>query len=130
MKTATTDAFRTTASALRFAAGAFALPGRCRIRKCRRDGGCTGPLTRYDAATARFVAARPGDTVDEIAPLCCFAMEAAGRDCLAAAVERALARLSDVPGATFPEKTRALAARDWSRFCLPTQPAPSAEKPL
>jgi hypothetical protein len=115
---------------LRFAATGFDLHRTCRIRKCRRDGGCTGPLLRHDAAAARFVAARPEDAIGEIGPLCCFALDEAGRGHVAAASERVLARLGAAPGVRFPEETRTIAARDWSAFSCPAESAPPEEKPL
>ena len=127
MKIGTTDQFRLSAAVLRHAATGLGLHAGCRIRKCRRDGGCTGPLLRHDAGTARFVAARPGDAVGETAPLCCLALDPAGRGRVASLAARILGRLEAAPRVRFPEDTRAMAARDWSAFSLADGTARQAE---
>lgn len=130
MKIATADTFRTHSVLLRYAATRMGLAGGCTIRKCRRDGGCTGPLMRYDAASAHFVPGRPGDAIDAIAPLCCFALDETGRDGIAFIVERIMKRLERMPEALHKEATRAIAARDWSHFGIATPAEAPAEKPL
>lgn len=130
MKIGTRDKFRITATVLRIAATGFDLHRTCRIRKCRRDGGCTGPLLHYEAATVQFVAARPDDVDGEIGPLCCFALDESGRSHLAAVLERVFGQLDAAPWARLPEETRAIAARDWSGFSCPAQSEPAEEKPL
>lgn len=48
MKINATDPFRSTGFVLRYAATGLKLPSTCAIRKCRRDGSCTGPMLRRD----------------------------------------------------------------------------------
>jgi hypothetical protein len=130
MKFGTADKFRTNAVLLRHAATGIGLAGGCTIRKCRRDGGCTGPLMRYDAASAHFVPGGPGDEIDAIAPLCCFALDETGRDRIAFIVEDIMKWLERMPEARHKEATRAIAARDWSTFAIATPAEMPAEKPL
>lgn len=130
MRISRSDESRFVATVLRFTTTRFGLHRTCRIRKCRRDGGCTGPMLRDDPDIAHFVAARPDDPAHAIAPLCCWALDRQGRERVAGTVDRVLDRLEEKPWAPFPEETRAIAARDWTGHAIPQAAEPLEEKPL
>ena len=130
MKINATDPFRSTGFVLRYAATGLKLPSTCAIRKCRRDGSCTGPMLYPDLAAGRFLPARPGNDLSTIGPLCCFGLDEAGRDRVAMLAGKLRERHEQAPWAELNEATSAIAARDWSGCSIALLAGPPAEKPL
>jgi hypothetical protein len=118
MKISITDVPRLTLAILRACATGLRLHETCTIRKCRRDGGCSGPMLHHDADTQRYVPARPSDDSRHCAPLCCLALDGPVRHEVAAIQKRLLQRIAGRPGQVFLEETRAIAARSWRAIAI------------
>jgi hypothetical protein len=90
----------------------------CPIRKCRRDGFCTGPLiARHDGtirlAPADGAGAPPHAT---LVPACFVHVPDTVRARVTKACAANVNALLDAPGATVIETTRAIASRRWRRL--------------
>lgn len=92
----------------------------CRIRKCRRDGRCGGPLVRLRddklallAAPDGLTAARDQEADDVMTTLCWFSLPAALQARLTQDLRADIDRLVGEADATVQEETRALRARRW-----------------
>ena len=127
MKISFNDPDRLARAVLRNCATRYRLPRTCAIRKCRRDGACTGPLLRYDEAGRRFCLAA-ADGSDAIAPLCYIMLDHGWRDVLSKTQAGIIERIAHRPGIVVPEKTRTIAARRWRSFSIPAA-VPDADDP-
>ena len=110
---------RATAALLRNCLTQHHAPRACPVRKCRRDGICSGPLfTQADGEGCRL--ARP-DAADvapggNAAPICCLHIPepllARVDEALGAAVHATVA----TPGLEVAEATRTITSRRWRRL--------------
>jgi hypothetical protein len=126
MKVSTTDVPRLAGVILRACATNFRLHETCAIRKCRRDGGCTGPMLRCEADGSGFVPALSSDDPEECAPFCCLALPGPVRQQVAGMQQRAVQQVAGRPGHVYPEETRAIAARSWAGAFFAAEPVPEA----
>jgi hypothetical protein len=92
-------------------------PEACPVRKCRRDGVCSGPLA---AATGEHVrlATGPDDAGSDIIPIpvCWFALSQAQMARIRTEAVDTLRTLDRHLDATVIETTRALSGRRWKRL--------------
>ncbi|MBX9458199.1 MAG: hypothetical protein KL863_20400 [Rhizobium sp.] len=98
---------------------AYALaPLDCPIRKCRRDGLCSGPLVATEAGRARLAPADGDGTRPDAAavPICYVTLDEAVRDMVTRVCAAHHRELRAQPGATVIETTRVIASRRWRRL--------------
>lgn len=95
-------------------------PSRCRIRKCRRDGRCGGPLVRLRDGRLELladpdghIAARDRAADDVMTTLCWFSLTADVQARLAEGVRAEIGRLAGEADGRVKEETRTLRARRW-----------------
>jgi len=99
----------------------------CPLRKCRRDGCCSGPLVAVDEARALRLA--PADIAevraDELLmPFCFNTLPHDMQSRAALAYEANVKTLLADPKATVEEPSRAIGGRTWKKFDLGTVPVP------
>jgi len=92
-------------------------PDACPVRKCRRDGVCSGPLACVTGEHIRL-AAGPADAGSEAlpVPVCWFSLTTSQIDRVRTALVATLRTLDRDPAATVIETTRTIAARRWKRL--------------
>jgi hypothetical protein len=90
----------------------------CPIRKCRRDGVCSGPLIADLDGTIRLAPADAADVPRDamLAPVCYLHIPEAGLARVDKAYSDTLRNLVDQPGARVVESTRVIASRRWRRL--------------
>lgn len=92
-------------------------PDTCPVRKCRRDGCCSGPLACVTGEHIRL-AAGPADAGSEAlpVPVCWFSLATSQIGNVRMALVSGIRTLDRDPAATVIETTRTLAARRWKRL--------------
>lgn len=92
-------------------------PDVCPVRKCRRDGVCSGPLACVTGEHIRL-AAGPADAGSEAlpVPVCWFSLTTSQIDRVRTALISGIRTLDRDPAATVIETTRTIAARRWKRL--------------
>lgn len=103
---------------LREALAGADVPRRCPVRKCRRDGACTGPLVDLVDGVGRLAPPDGMPTVSgEVpAPVCYLGVEETVRAEVDEAYLTRLRALVATPGASLAVAPRAIAARRWRRL--------------
>lgn len=109
---------RWTAAVLRNCLAYAGAPLDCPIRKCRRDGFCSGPLVASEAGRARLspadgICIRPDAAT---LPICYAVIDEAVRAMVFRACNAHFRALAAEPGATVIETTRVIASRRWRRL--------------
>ena len=100
----------------------------CPLRKCRRDGCCSGPLVAMDEARALRLAPADiaGVRADELLmPFCFNTLPHDMQRRAALAYEANVKTLMADPKATVEEYTRTIGGRTWKKFYLGTVPVPA-----
>ena len=103
------------AIALRQAITATGVPHTCLIRKCRRDGGCTGPLVAGDIHPDRdFLIADPAQSpAEKMMPSCLPTCSESEMNEINRHGKAILQRLKETPEMPLVEPSRAIGARTW-----------------
>ena len=92
----------------------------CPIRKCRRDGYCTGPMLVVEGAATRLAGPDSGPDSDELLmPLCHFYTGARNRHRAAKTFADVVSRARADNGHAVFVPDRALAARRYRRYAWP-----------
>ncbi|UVC09306.1 hypothetical protein IHQ71_01350 [Rhizobium sp. TH2] len=98
---------------------------RCPLRKCRRDGCCTGPLVAMDDTRALRLAPMDITRVradETLMPFCFNTLPHDMQSRAALAYEANVKTLLADPQATVEEATRTIGARSWKKFVLGSVP--------
>lgn len=92
-------------------------PYDCPVRKCRRDGCCSGPLARDTDGHIRLAAAPddPGNATVPV-PLCWFSLSESQLKNVRMALGAGIRALDRQPAPTVIETTRAIGGRRWKRL--------------
>lgn len=103
------------AAMLRLAMTEFGMPHECPIRKCRRDGSCTGPLLSRDRKTqALTIVADPRlSHTDVNPPICRFLRTESEQLRITQRIGEMTKAVGDNPDMPVIEAGRAVGARKW-----------------
>jgi hypothetical protein len=104
---------------------------RCRIRKCRRDGHCTGPLYTPCPTTPDLCLVDPEDIEAQryaVLPVCAIDLSEHEIPVISDQLDKRMAQVKRQPGLTLLSPERAIAARRWSSF-TGIVPMPASEQP-
>jgi hypothetical protein len=120
------------AATLREYISANGLHRRCGIRKCRRDGQCTGPIYGVSRATSElFLIAREEIEADShigALPVCAMSLNKEEISAISEYLDGRRAQVERQPGLTVISPDRTIAARAWSSFAG-IMPMPASEQP-